>query len=300
MKKTISFLLAVLLLCSVASVPMTALGAKKVKVDALYDVQVFPNNGRKGELRVCYGGFELDGVQVYRSETGEKGTYKKVGTTRNSTFFVDDQGLKNNKRYFYAVRPFIKKNGKTYFGPFTKADGWTMLTAAYATKLLKKAYRVAAKWMQGSDDVIDYSRWIERPLPDDVEIPGGEPGSPWWFFPVKSSQITTKKALKKYLHRYFASDRIDEMVDAFYFEFGGKLYIICFDNPMDSTPMPDEDRVVYVTSSGPIMGFVTIRKSQDSFSGIQSRAVIHQGYFEGDRWIFTDDNWGMDIYSTAD
>ncbi len=48
------------------------------------------------------------------------------------------------------------------------------------------------------------------------------------------------------------------------------------------------------------MGFVTIRKSQDSFSGIQSRAVIHQGYFEGDRWIFTDDNWGLDIYSTAD
>ena len=144
MKKTISFLLAVLLLCSVASVPMTALGAKKVKVDALDHVQVFPNNGRKGELRVCYGGFKLDGVQVYRSETGEKGTYKKVGTTRNSTFFVDDQGLKNNKRYFYAVRPFIKKNGKTYFGPFTKADGWTMLTAAYATKLLKTAYRIAA------------------------------------------------------------------------------------------------------------------------------------------------------------
>ena len=298
MKKMISFLLAVLLLCSVVSVPMTAFGARKIEWD-FFDPQVFPNDNRTDELRVYLGSFGWDiKVQVFRSETGEKGSYKRIGTIRKDGYYID-KGLKANTRYYYALRKCETVNGKTYYSKFIKTSAWTMPTVSYANKLLKKAYRVAAKWMQCSDDVIDYSRWIERPLPYNVDIPGGEAGTIRQFFPVKSSRITTKKALKTYLHRYFATERIDELVDLFYYEFDGKLYLISFDNPRGYQPMPEKDRVVYVTFNGSACEFLTVRQFYDEF-GIQRFSVIHEGYFRGNRWVFTDDNWGLEIYSTVD
>ena len=297
MKKTISFLLALLLLCSAVSVPMSAFGAKRIKWD-LFDPQIFVNDNKPDELRLYlgfYGGQDIK-VQVFRSETGEKGSYKCVGTIRQDGSWID-KGLKKNTRYYYALRQVKTVKGETRYSRYVKVSGWTMPTVAHANKLLKKAYRVAARWLQGSSEVIDYAHGIERPLPAGVNLPGGEPGCLWGFFPLKDSRITTRKALKAYLHRYFTSDNIDELVDAFYFEFDGKLYLIDFDNPMDYQPMPEEDRVVYVTSSGSDFEFLTVCQSQDDL-GIHRHAVIHSGYYDGDRFVFTDDNWGLDVYST--
>ena len=297
MKKLISFLLALLLLFGAVSVPMTAFGAKRIKWD-LFDPQVFVNDNKTDELRVYLGSYGRDiKVQVFRSETGEKGSYKRVGTIRRDGSWID-KGLKKNTRYYYALRQVKTVKGETRYSRYVKVSGWTMPTVAYANKLLKKAYRVAVNWMDVSPKAVDFTRWIERPLPAGVDIPGGEPGDMWSFAQVKSKRITTRKALKDYLHRYFTSDIIDELVDTYYFEFDGKLYFIPFDNPMDCQPMPQEDRVVYVTSSGPMLGFVTARQSRDEI-GIQRCAVIHEGYYDGDRFVFTDDNWGLGVYSTT-
>ena len=297
MKKLISFLLAIVLLFGAVSVPMTAFGAKRIKWD-LFDPQLFVNDNKTDELRLYLGSYGRDiKVQVFRSETGEKGSYKRVGTIRQDGSWID-KGLKKNTHYYYALRQVKTVKGETRYSRYVKVSGWTMPTVAYANKLLKKAYRVAARWLQGSSEVIDYARGIERPLPAGVDLPGAEPGCSWDFYPVKDSRITTRKALKAYLHRYFSTDNIDELVDAFYFEFDGKLYLIAFDNPMDYQPMPEEDRVVYVTSSGSMFEFVTVRQSQDDL-GIRRHAVIHSGYYDGDRFVFTDDNWGLGVYSTT-
>lgn len=297
MKKTLSFLLAVLLLFGSVSVSLSAFGAKTVKPEKKY-FDVFPNDSKSGELRLYFGTFSEDGIQVFRSETGERGSYKKIATVRTEPYCID-RGLKANTRYYYAIRSFIKTDDKTRFGPFFKNSGWTMPTVSYANKLLKKAYRVAAKWMQPGSDNVDFTHWIERKLPAGVDLPGND-GSPWQMFPVKDSSITSKKALKRYLHRYFASDRIDELVDAFYYEEKGKLYQIAFDWPLDHRPLPNEDEVIYVAAQWDVLTFVTIRKNEDDARGKCSKTVLHTGYFFGNRFIFTDDDWWMDLYIRND
>jgi len=298
MKKTLSFLLALLLLCGAVSVPMSAFGAKRIKWD-LFEPYVYVNDNKTDELRLYLGSYGKEDikVQVFRSETGKKGSYKRVGTIRRNGTFIDKE-LKKNTRYYYALRQVKTVKGETRYSRYVKVSGWTMPTVGYANKLLKKAYRVAAKWLQGTSEAIDYSRGIERPLPAGVDLPGAEPGCLWDFFPVKDSRITTRKALKDELHRYFSTGNIDELVDAFYYEFDGKLYLISFDNPLDRTPMPEEDRVVYVTNNGWGFEFLTVCQSQDDL-GIHRHAVIHTGFYDGDRFVFSDDNWGLGVYSTA-
>ncbi len=298
MKKAISFLLALLLLCGAVSVPMSAFGAKRIKWD-LFEPQIFVNDNKPDELRLYLGSYGQEDikVQVFRSETGKKGSYKRVGTIRRNGTWID-KGLKKNTHYYYALRQVKTVKGETRYSRYVKVSCWTMPTVAFANKLLKRAYRVAAKWLQGSSEAIDYSREIERPLPAGVDLPGAEPGCLWDFFPVKDSRITTRKALKDYLHRYFTTDKIDELVDTFYFEFDGKLYLIAFDNPMDHHPMPEEDRVVYVTDNGRAFELLTVQQSKDEF-GIHRHAVIHTGFYDGDRFVFTDDNWDMGVYCTT-
>ena len=58
-------------------------------------VDILQNNG------ISYG--RDIKVQVFRSETGEKGSYKRVGTIRRDGSWID-KGLKKNTHYYYALR----------------------------------------------------------------------------------------------------------------------------------------------------------------------------------------------------
>lgn len=60
------------------------------------------------------------GYQIYRS-TGSKGKYKLVGTVKGgSTKTFTDKKLICGKNYYYKIKSYVKSNGKTTYGAYSK------------------------------------------------------------------------------------------------------------------------------------------------------------------------------------
>ncbi len=60
------------------------------------------------------------GYEIYRATT-QNGTYKKIATTKSTTY--TNKGLGRNKGYYYKVRAYRIVNGKTVFGSYSSIVG---------------------------------------------------------------------------------------------------------------------------------------------------------------------------------
>lgn len=66
------------------------------------------------------------GYQVYRSLTGEKGSFEKIAETTDT--FCQDKTAKRNTTYYYSVRVFRKAGGKTYYSGFSNIKSGKLKT----------------------------------------------------------------------------------------------------------------------------------------------------------------------------
>ncbi len=61
--------------------------------------------------------------EVYRS-TSKKGKYKKIATTKKTTY--TDKKLKGKKKYYYKVRVSKKINKKNYYSSYSAVKSVTV------------------------------------------------------------------------------------------------------------------------------------------------------------------------------
>ncbi len=289
MKRMISVLLAALILLSCAAVPATA-SAKKDQLEEIYDLYVFvPENKSKTLCLTWYKSEETkpDGYQIFRSDSGKKGTYEKIATTTEPTY--TDSGLKNQTVYFYAVRAYAKRGGKILYSPIAKRDCCTKLTRSYAAKLLKKGYEIYRKWITRDELELNYNKAVTY-----KETIVGDDGQKFWlltpYYLVKDKTFTTKKAIKKYLNKHFAYWCVGSFVDDYYVERNGRLY----------TREP-----AFVDGVGQIYDKFTIRDiaQKDDFASfsVLETWTTYTGDFpvmgaytlfrEKNRWVFSDNSW---------
>ena len=66
------------------------------------------------------------GYQVYRSLTGEKGSFEKIAETTDT--FCQDKTAKRNTTYYYSVRVFRKAGGRTYYSGFSNVKSGKLKT----------------------------------------------------------------------------------------------------------------------------------------------------------------------------
>lgn len=88
------------------------------------------------------------GFEIYRSNSKNKG-YKKIATT-SDTFYTDN-GLKDNKTYYYKVKPFYydysAKKPKKYAGEYSKPAGVKVLMGSiYLEATQSGSKKVSLTW----------------------------------------------------------------------------------------------------------------------------------------------------------
>ncbi len=125
--------------------------ASAVKATPMYSTTNYANKGLK--IMWTSPNIKVDGYQVYRS-TKKNGTYKKVKTTKSTTYSWTNTGLKVGKKYYYKVRGYKKVNGKTVYTKFSSKGYRYVLKgtdASIASKIVrsdavtaKKAYKVSS------------------------------------------------------------------------------------------------------------------------------------------------------------
>ena len=292
MKKTLSALLAMLLLCFVV-LPLTV-SAKVPVVHTPEYLRVMVNRNTSKRLLLDWSGsYSVDyeeipsGYEIYRSETGKSGTYKKIATTRKETY--NDSGLKNGTVYYYKVRGYLKKGDNTFYSKFVIGCGCTKLTNHQATKLLQKAYRMAGMWMDLAQPNCSHKKVLI--LPRTYTYPDGTTStSDGEYYLVTNKIITTKKQLKKYLSKLFDKDQVNRFVDDLYLEKNGKLWMYHFDWGDGASPFAQRDKVIYVSQGWDSIKFVNICNWGNDES-LSCDPVIHDLEFRNGRWIFTDEYW---------
>ena len=289
MKRWISVLLVMILLLSSTGIPLFAF-AKETLAYEVYDLYVFVPDNKPKTLCLSWYEEEIkpDGYQIFRSDSGNKGTYRKIATTTGSSY--TDTGLKNQTVYYYAVRAFENKGGKTVYGPFARHECCTRITKTYAAKLLKNAYEIYQKWITRDKLKTDYRKALvfsEKYLADHGETFNIKQT----YYRVKDKTFTTKKEIKKYLKKYFIEDYVSTFVDAFYVEHNGRLYA---------------REPAFVDGIGQVYEEFAIRdiaQKDDyslSFSVIETWATYtgnfpiikaYNMYRSNNRWVFTDNCW---------
>lgn len=146
------------------------------------------------------------GYVVSRSTTGKKGSYKKIATVKGKTSFTDSK-LSSSKAYYYAVRPYSVKKGKTTYGSYKYADLSTKPTKAFIKKKLIAADKAIWGVMSGFE--VDYST---------QKIYKGQP-----YLLVKT--FSSKKQMKNYLSKLLTPSVYENYL-SMYRDIDGKLYII--------------------------------------------------------------------------
>lgn len=222
MKRRISFLLALLTLLSCVFVPVSV-SAKKDTPEQIEDLYVFVPDNQAKTLRLTWyeGERKPGGYQIYRSDSGKKGTYQKIATITEPVY--TDSNLKQHTVYYYKVRAFETKGGKTVYGPFAKRDCFTKMTKAYVSKLLKNGYEIYRKWITRDALDLDYLNGVSY-TETVMDNNGKKFDKETLYYPVKDRTFKTKKEIKKYLKKYFADWCIGSFVDDFYVELNGRLY----------------------------------------------------------------------------
>ena len=293
MKRTLSAFLAMLFLLSFMTLPVTVYAKEPtVYTPDYFRVFVPKNEAKKLQLEWdtrLYSDDEIlpTAFEVYRSDSGENGTYKKIATTKETEY--TDTGLKNGKVYYYRVRGLVKRGGKIYYNKFSKDNECTKLTNNQTTKLLQKAYRMAGMWMDLAQPNCSSTKYIKSLRT--ITYDNGETASfEGEFFIVTNKSITTKKQLKKYLGKVFDQAQVNDFVDKLYVEKNGRLWMFQADWGDGAGPFAERDKVIYVSQTWDRMKFVNICNWGNDVD-LFCDPIIHDLEFRNGRWIFTDEYW---------
>jgi len=223
-KRAFCFLLAGLLLLielplQVLTLPQTVVtvSAAQTGPTKVQDLKI-TTAGKPKTLCLTWKAQSVTGYQIYRSVSGQTGTYKKIATLRNAnkTKYVD-QNLKASKTYFYAVRAYCFMDGKNVFGPFKKINLSTALTDAYVKKYLKKANRVSGDWLYAKDGGgVDYDHAVTLRLNGEV----------YTYYLVKNKKIKSLEDIKRIVGQYFELSLLDDpyVPCPSYIERNGRVY----------------------------------------------------------------------------
>jgi len=136
---------------NVGSAKIKKVTASQVKATPMYATTNYANKGLK--IMWTSPNIKVDGYQVYRS-TKKNGTYKKVKTTKATTYSWTNTGLKVGNRYYYKVRGYKYVDGKLVYTKFS-SEGYRYVLkgtdASIASKIVrsdavtaKKAYKVSS------------------------------------------------------------------------------------------------------------------------------------------------------------
>ena len=294
MKRAISLLLVLVTLLSFAALPAQA-ASKGKALSELGDilVQVPDNKAKTLEISWYDYGNQPDGYQVYRSTSGKSGTYQKIATLKKTKY--TDTGLKNQTVYYYAVRAFQTKGGKTIYSPFIKSSNFTKITKAYARKLLMKAYQVSDDWIYiVNEKNCDWDQYFS--IKKKVTFSDGTSEVvELYYSPILHKTITTKEKLKTYLKKYFADYRVDEFVDKFYLEKNGKLYVQSPEWGDGAGQLRDKDQVLDLLQSRYWVNFTVKETWQDPYGTFYDMSM-HSLTLLGTRPVFDDDAWFPEAY----
>ena len=255
MKRFVLFLLSALLVLSVFfAVPCAASADEDDGEDALVTVE---NEGKKTRLLLSWGtNLHGDGVQIYRSETGKKGTFEKIASVRGKSFYRDT-GLKANRIYYYKLRPFSKTSDGYVYGAFVEATGATAVTQSFLKKQLNAAITAAHQWMDTAMPRCKSKNTIKLTVETDEGLMTCS------FRAIDSGSVRTAAKLKRYLRRFFSKDLAETFVDSFYAEKDGVLYLMEGDAPDANYYVLSETSLKNVKQNGTTVTFDAVLRRPD-------------------------------------
>ena len=255
MKRIIILLLTVTLLLGVVSVCPFSAGAV-----ALADGEspvTLSNEGKKTQVLLSWSTFfRGDGVQIYRSETGKKGSYQRIASVRGKTSYRDT-GLSANTIYYYKLRGFTKTDDGYAYTPYQKAVGATALTQSFLKKQLSAALTAAHQWMDTAMVRCKNGRAIVRTTETDEGLVTGT------FREVNRGSIHSTAKLKRYLRRFFSRDLVDSFVDSYYCDYNGGLYLLEGEAPDATYYVLSETTLKNVRQGGAYVTFDALLRRPD-------------------------------------
>lgn len=279
----------VLLLTALMLSPVSALAAKSKEIGQNWNFWVYNN----GELTKLYLEWEevdnADYYELYRSKTGKEDSYTLIATVDGTRY--EDDNLKKETNYYYKMRAAAEQpDGSVQYSDFLEDLVSTGITKEYAQKKLRKAYKVADKWMSfrllncDTDKCVrirhkDY--YTKKVVVDD-------------YYPVVSKNITSMRKLEKYLCKYFSKDTVQFFIKAAYYEKNEQLYMIDrFDETYSFLRAQvnhdgQYDTVEYITG-GTVYYDVLVNMKHENWEGETWNVNYLFGlYFENGRWVYGD------------
>lgn len=209
------------------------------------------------------------GYVIFRSTTGKSGSYKKLTTVKGKTNYTDKK-LKSSKTYYYAVRAYRVKNGKTTYGPYKYANLSTRPTNAF----------IAKRFILANEVYIDFLLGFDTDSGEPIMI-NGEPYKRVWRF-------SSKKSLRKYLDKYMTSNVYSEHL-SYYIEKDGKLY-----SPYPAYGAITEDRWNVIVKK---LGDTSCTFSLKSMSTYMPEFGISEArfkmIFKNGRWVISSGNLSL-------
>ena len=160
-----------------------------------------------------------DGTQIYRSDTGKRGSFEKIASVRGRSFFRDS-GLRANHIYYYKLRPFTKTPNGYIYGSFESVTAATALTAGFLKSKLHEAQTAAHNYLDSSMPRCRNAASILRTIETDDGLQTCR------FYEVNRGSIRSVSKLKKYLKRFFSRELVEDFVTTHYCDYNGKLYLI--------------------------------------------------------------------------
>ena len=193
MKRLFSLLLTIVLFFTVAAPSLTASAAGSAVPSKVAGLKITTANKSKLLKLTWKKNSKATGYQVFRSSTGKKGSFKKTATIKNKTSYVD-KDLKSSTTYFYKVRAYSKRNGKTLFGDFAKANLSTRLTDSYIKKYINKANDIYNDWLYAyNGGGVDRSKKIVV-RHNSMELE---------YFLIKNKNVRSMKDAEEIVGKYF-------------------------------------------------------------------------------------------------
>ena len=211
MKRTLTFLLSVVLLCC-TPLPVFAeyeVNPYLVGETSLAKLSSFTvTTGKKTkQLELRWSAVpRAGGYEIFRCTTGKSGSYKKIDEGGYTSF--TDTGLKSGKTYYYAVRAYAWNGERVIYSPFKKASFSTHVSKATAAKRFNAAYKAMGNLYAN----MDYDDALM--LNEDYD----------GYRRLDYKNITTKTQLKKYLLKYFSQGLVKQLMPKT-LERNGKLYL---------------------------------------------------------------------------
>ncbi len=248
-QRILSLLFAIVLVCCIF--PFSNAETAAISVDNTLSVSA-SNRGKRTKILLQWIPLaDIDGVQIYRSETGKRGSFQKLVSVRGASFFFDS-GLKSNHIYYYKIRPFTKTSDGNVFGKFSCITASTALTESFLLKKLHKAQTVANAFLDNSMPRCKNSDSIIRSVETDDGLLTCR------FFEVNRGSIRTIAGLKKYLRKYFSSDLVDFVVNSYYCEYKGRLYQLEGDSIDPSYILQDQTSLQIISQNDLSVSFKAV------------------------------------------